>query len=378
MDMKMRRRMDMKMRRSIAALLAVLFALVKVALSGCGASSVQTTAGLTKIVFANPTSSQNPLFMNIVVGKELGYFKEEGIDVEFQYLGSNAAVAAALDSGKAQFGITNPFFQISQAARGNRLSYTNFYQYTYLPKWSVVVGPDSTISSVTELKGKQLGLVGLNSEDQSISDQWLTKAGLTRDDVKYKVIGQGAPMGAALDSGQIDAALVWDSTLGFFDVAGIKYKKLPPPDGLPVAGGFSISAAKKYLGGGHDKIVVGVGRAVAKATVYALENPVAAALAYNKLYPESVAAGTDPKKAAADTATLVSHRAKAWAVAEGLKWGETRPEEWKNMFALAGTMPDVPSTDKLTPEDFNNETFIDRINKFDAKVIRAAADKAGT
>lgn len=375
----------MKMRRSIAALPAVLFALVTVALSGCGSSSNQTgsssnqtTAGLTKIVFANPTSSQNALFMNIVVGKELGYFKEEGIDVEFQYLGSNAAVAAALDSGKAQFGITNPFFQISQAARGNRLGYTNFFQYTYLPKWSMVVSPDSTISSGSELKGKQIGLVGLNSEDQSISDQWLTKAGLTRDDVKYRVIGQGAPMGAALDSGQIDAALVWDSTLGFFDVAGIKYKKLPPPDGLPVAGGFSISVAKKYLSGGHDKIVVGIGRAVAKATVYALENPVAAALAYNKLYPESVAAGIDTKKAAADTATLVSHRAKAWVVPEGLKWGETRPDEWKNMFALAGTMPDVPSTDKLTPEDFNNETFIDRIGKFDAKAIRAAADKAGT
>lgn len=368
----------MKIRKSIAALLAVLFALVTVALSGCGSSSDQTTAGLTKVVFANPTSTQNSLFMNIVVGKELGYFKEEGIDVEFQYLGSNAAVAAALDSGKAQFGITNPFFQISQAAQGNELGYANFYQYTYLPKWSVVVGPDSTISSVTELKGKQVGLVGLNSEDQSIADQWLTKAGLTRDDVKYKVIGQGAPMGAGLDSGQIDAALVWDSTLGFFDVAGVKYKQLPPPDGLPAVGGFSISVAREYLSGGHDEIIEGVGRAVAKATVYALENPVAAARAYNKLYPESVAAGTDPEKAAADTATLVSYRAKAWVVPEGLKWGETRPEEWKNMFALAETMQGVLSTDKLTPEDLNNETFIDGINKFDAKAIKAAADKAGT
>jgi len=185
--------------------------------SACGGSAnggSSSSGELTHIVFASAAPAQNPLFENIEIGQELGYYKQAGVDIEFQYLGSNQAVMAALLSNRAQVGVCTQDFQITYAAQGNDLLTKCFYEYSYPSKWDVVVTPDSGIKSLSELKGKTLGLIGLGTADESIARQWLQISGVNPSDVKFQVVGNGTPAGVALQQHRVDAFLAWDTTLG--------------------------------------------------------------------------------------------------------------------------------------------------------------------
>lgn len=326
-----------------------------------GAASPEDDGELESVVFANPTSAPHPLFTNIVIGDELGYFAEEGVEIEFTYLGSNAAVAAALESGEADFGIMNPFFQVTQAAQGEELPYTNFYQYTYQPKWNFVTTSDSEIESMEDLGGATIGIVGFNSSDESIARQWLSLAGVDPESVDFQVVKGGAPTAAALEQGHIDAAVAWNSHLGFFDIAGIDYRVIPPPANLPVAGGFNISALKDTLLE-RPALAVAVGRAVARGTQYALDDLEAAAEVYLKMYPGSAPAGQSAEEAAQELATSIQYRAQAWERPEGYEWGQIREAEWTNAFDLIESLPEIESTDDLEVSMFVFQDLIPDIN----------------
>ena len=331
-------------------------------LSACSDSA--DAEGRDEVTIALPTSNPNALFMNVVAGQELGYFEEAGLEVEMEYLGSNAAVSAAVESGEAEFGIMNPIFQISQAAEGSEAKYKNFFQYSYLPKWVFVAPEQSDVKSIEDLHNATIAIVGLNSEDESIADMWLSEAGVDIENIDYEVIADGAPMGAALEKAQVDAALVWDSSLGFFDVSDIPYSVLDVPESMTEVGGFSLAAGDEVLEE-QPELAVSLGQAVVRTTEFVLDDLEAGAQAYNAMYPGSAAAGADPQDAAKETAILLNHRAQAWVVPEGLKWGEPREEEWQRNFELTQIMLDSSKTSDLTMEQFVDDSLLDDINELE-------------
>ncbi|MHB9004896.1 MAG: ABC transporter substrate-binding protein [Coriobacteriia bacterium] len=341
---------------------------------GGGSSAAPTSAGgndvksLQKVVVGLPTAQSNPLFENVVIGQGLGYFKQEGIDIEFQYMGSNAAPMAALLDGKAQVAAIAQDFQASYVAGGNPLKTKNFYEYFYPNKWSFAVRPDSPIQRLADLKGKTIGLVGLNSQDESIAKQWLKLEGVNPSEVNFQVVGNDVPAGVAMTQQRVDAVLVWDSSLGVFDVAGIKYRVLPRPANLPPVGGFALSGTEDFLKS-HRDVAVGVGRAVAKATVFALANPTAAAAVYVQMYPESVGQGKSREQAIKDIVTIVAHRSVNWtSPTPGTPWGQNDPAEWKNSVELQGLGDKIKN-----PGDFVTNDLIKDINQFDQETIKKQA-----
>ena len=69
-----------------------------------------TAAELTKvtIVQMHPAVGVGEEVFMYAVPKQLGYFKEEGLDVSIQGVGGGGAAAQVMQSGGAQFGTTMP------------------------------------------------------------------------------------------------------------------------------------------------------------------------------------------------------------------------------------------------------------------------------
>ncbi len=353
--------------RVILQVLAVSLGLAVLALCAGAAPSVHAAPALTRIIFASAAPSQNPLFENIEIGKELGYYRDAGIDIEFQYLGSNQAVMAALLSGRAQVGVCTQDFQIGFVAAGNELKTICFYEYSYPLKWDFAVAPDSPIRSVSDLNGRTVGLVGLGTADESIVKQWLETAGVNPSQVRFQVVGNGTPAGVALQQGRVDAMFAWDTTLGSWDVAGIKYRVLPRPRGLPSIGGFYLQAEKGYVRE-HRGLIIGFAQAVAKGTVFALTNPRAAAKVYIKMHPESVGLGIPYDKAIQDIMVTVAHRSPEWKPPAGAPFGQSNATEWQNAVKLQGVQAKVRDVTIF----FTNE-YILEINRLDIDAIQRQA-----
>lgn len=353
----------------------VLLASVVTALAWAGASPAlaQGSKPLTPMQFAAATPNPNPLFINIEIGKVLGFYAEEGIDASFLYATANAAVTILIDQGKSQVGVGTSNFQVSYAAQGHKLPGINFYEYAAPLKWDIATAPDAPYSSIAQLKGKNLGIVGRGTADENVAKSFLELSGVKASDVNFIVVGQGSPGGVALKQGQIDAMLAWDTTLGQWEVAGIGYKLLPRPKNLKPVGGFFIQAKPEFIRD-HRALAVGFGRAVAKSTVFALANPRAAADAYLKLHP--IAAGQG--KSRADTidsiVKIVAKRAVHW-LHEGKDYtnpkdllGEMYLQEWKNELEFADAVDKVKD-----PQIFFTNELIKEINDFDRQAIIAKA-----
>jgi NitT/TauT family transport system substrate-binding protein len=367
------------MKKTIPCLLRstplVLLASAVTALVICWSSRAlaQASKPLTPMQFAAAVPNPNPLFINIEIGKVLGFFAEEGIDASFLYATANSAVTILIDQGKAQVGVGTPNFQVTYAAQGHKLPGIDFYEYAAPLKWDIAIAPDAPYTSIAQLTGKKLGIIGRGTADENVAKSFLELSGVKPSDVTFIVVGQGSPGGVALKRGQIDAMLAWDTTLGQWEVAGIGYKLLPRPKNLKPVGGFYIQAKPEFIRD-HRALAVGFGRAVAKATVFALANPRAAADAYLKLHPIAAGQGKSKAETIDSIVKIVGKRAVHW-LHEGKDYtnpkdflGEMSLQEWKNEVEFADAVGKVKD-----PRIFFTNELIKEINNFDRQAIIAKA-----
>jgi NitT/TauT family transport system substrate-binding protein len=338
--------------------------------AGCSSSAASSgTSGgsLTSITFATASSAPTPLFENIYIAQQLGFFKQQGMTVNFVNMGGNAQVTSAIGRGQAQVGVGVPNFQVTTKASGQSLPGVDYYEYTYPSKWFLVIPPNSSITSISQLAGKKIGITSLGTADEQVMDSLLQEHGVNPKSVKYQVVGQTNAGGIALSKDQLDASLVWDSVLGAYDVAGIKYKILLSPSGIQKVGGFFLQASPTWLKN-NQKLAVGFARAVSEATVYAVANPQAAAAAYLQMFP--AAATTESKQQQVnDIVRTVKYRASHWTpYTSGSQLGYIQPSEFKNEVAFASAQSKISD-----PTQFYTNNLISQIDNYSASAIQAEA-----
>ncbi len=356
-------------RGAVAVIAAVSMALV----AGCSSSggSKASGGGLTTITFATASAAPTPLFENIYIAQQLGFFKKEGITAKFVNTGGNAQVTSQIAQGRAQIGVGVPNFQVLAKAGGQSLPGVNYYEYTYPSKWFLVVPPGSPITSISQLTGKKIGITSLGTADEQVLDALLTQNNVNPKSVKFQAVGQTNAGGTALDKNQLDASLVWDSTLGAYDVAGITYKILLSPQDIEKVGGFFLQATPAWLKS-NQKQAVGFARAVSEATEFALANPQAAAAAYLQMYPSS--ASTESKSQQIDDIVkTVKYRATHWLpYTSGSQVGFIQPTEFQNEITFASAQSKISD-----PTQFYTNSLISQIDNYDLAAIQAQAKAAG-
>ncbi len=337
---------------------------------GAGGTSQLAAQNIKKIRFAIATKTVSPIIINILIPEYLGYFKEEGLSVETIPLGSNAAVMAGLEAKRIEFGVGVPSFQIPLVAKGEKLPAVNFFEYAYPFKWAIAVKPESGVKSLADLRGKKLGVSSFGQSDFPVGKAVLRLAQLDPEkDVQWLAVGENITAGQALQRGDIDALMYYDTGFGAIEAAGIAMRYLPLPTNVPKVGGLYISTTAETLKE-NRAMAVGIARATAKTQVFIQTNPEAAAYAFLQMFPEAAPRAMsveDQVKAimvpVVKRMPLYSHYDKSIT-----KWGYISASEWNEEVGFL----DLGSKIKDTSGFFTND-LIDDINKFDAEKVRQHA-----
>lgn len=335
---------------------------------GEAASEVGQAGELTPVRFAFAGQSVSPLAANFAIGLEMGYYEEAGIGpMEIIAVSDHAAVAAGLASGELQAGVGSPTFMLAQAAEGNDPPGLNFYNYTYPFKYDWAVPPGSEITEASQLAGTTVGVDELGRIAPIVASNLLEQVGIDPSEVEMIATGGGVTGGQALESGQVDVMLADDTMLGQWEVAGIDYETLPRPEEVPLVGSFYIQMTPEMIES-QPELAVGLGRAVAMGSMFALENVECAAAIFVKHFPQSTPQGSSREEAIADIATIVGKRAPLWSpenIGEE-QWGITIPELWEAEAEFQGV-------EGVDSEQLYTNELIEEINDFDAEAVRQQA-----
>lgn len=159
-------------------------------------------------------------YLPLSVTEQLGYFKDEGLDVEISdFQGGSksmqALVGGSVDvvSGAYEHTITiQPKGQNIQAfvAQGR---YPGF-------AFGVAKAKAAKYQSPKDLKGMKIGVTAPGSGTQTFAEYLLGKGGLNKSDVSFIGVGASAAGAAAVRSGQIDAISNIDPLMTELETSG--------------------------------------------------------------------------------------------------------------------------------------------------------------
>lgn len=325
---------------------------------------------LQKVRFLFAGAARYVAFAPTTVAKYLGFFEEEGLDVDILGVAGSAAALQQLVAGQVEFAAPSPEPVITGREKGLKAKYVYLMYRKNI--YSVAVPADGPLKGWADLKGKTLGVQSLASGAVPMVKAMLQSAGMRSDDVTFVAVGQGAQAATVLKTGKVDGLALWDAEYATSETLGLKFRFLTTPEAQRL---FSngIVVREDYLRQ-HPEVIVGAGRAQAKGTVFVLENPELAVRIHWKVFPESKPTGVDEAKAIQDQLHILKARLANFDFKPEdklRKWGYMFPEEWQAFvdFMLSEHMIST----KIPASDLYTNQFIDQMNQFDAGKIRELA-----
>lgn len=257
------------MQKCLLALASVTFAAV--VLSGPADGAEKLT-----VVLAQNTIGPNEAF-NAYIPKHLGFFQEEGLDVEFQTSAGGTQVIQLVTGGRALIGLVSVPSLIIAKQKG--VPIVAVYNYQRKHATAIAVAANGPIKNPRDLRGKRIGVFSMTSMRTFDGKAMVKAAGLDPDkDVTWLPVGIGAQAASALSRGEVDALSLWDSTYVDIENLGfaLTYFTFPFQKDLF---GLSYIATQQTVAAQPD-VLVRFLRAVAKGTVFAQSSLQAAVCVY--------------------------------------------------------------------------------------------------
>jgi len=340
---------------------------------GLAAPAVQ--ANEQKVVFglAGPFAYQQA---HTDVAKALGYFKEEGLDVQFRVVvGGSNAVAQTVSQ---QVLLSNPGIEsviIGKQPGKDALPLKFFYNATPTVIWEIVVPADSAIRNISDLKGKRIGIFGPSASNVPLVKGILHDAGVDpQSQVTLRSIGLGAGALNALKSGAVDAVALFDTEHAAFEASGFKIRKLAEGPVTKNINSIGLLTREDNLADpARRALLVKFGRAYAKATLFCEHNVTACIKLFWQEHPDLKPTGIDEAKALADGVHVLGARIEKMKLRDfqNGEYGRYAAAGWQDYvdFLLAKKELEKP----VDVNTLYTNDLIAEINRFDRDaVIRQA------
>ena len=156
----------------------------------------------TKIVLGYTPANA---FMPAFVAKDKGFFAKRGLDVTLQTVPQGSTIAGAMAGGTLQVGtLTAPAYLLSvEGGIDTQIVAASTYQAKGNPTIGLMAREGSNIKGAADMKGKRMGVPGLNGVNHIVAMKWLENNGVPRNQVTYVETGF-AQMGDLLKGGQVD------------------------------------------------------------------------------------------------------------------------------------------------------------------------------
>lgn len=348
--------------------------LAGIALIGVAMSATPSAAQQAVKIGVGGSNFLNLTYYYLTLPGPLGYWKEEGYDVDVFPISGSSEAAQQLAVDNLDFAQMNASV-IIQSNTEHKLPIRAVVTNGTVG-WGVAVKKDGAIKSVADLKGKIVGIVSLSSGGIPLLRSFAAGAGLDPDnDLTLIATGVGAPALTALQSGRVDALMYWSSALVGFRNADENIEVLRDPNWQKLPD-FTFSTSQKQMES-DPKLVEGIARGVAKAMVFAAANPDCVRQVQWKYYPDTKPTGVSEEQAIKGDLSLL-----AAVLEEQQLAGELNPGK---MVAAAsaealGTYQDFLFDvgiikDKVEPQQLvvADTAFWERVNDFDKAAIEAEA-----
>src|SRR6185312_4826860 len=152
-------------------------------------------------------------YLPTVLAKQLGEYEKAGVDVDLvDFKGGSQSLTAVL-GGSAD--VVSGYFDHTVELAAKKQNLQSFVVYDQYPGLVLVVAPGQTgkIKSAKDLDGKKVGVSAPGSSTDFFLKYQLVKAGLKKDSAAVIGVGLGATAVAAMEQGQIDAAVMLDPSV---------------------------------------------------------------------------------------------------------------------------------------------------------------------
>lgn len=208
-------------------------------------------------------------YLPTILAKQLGEFEKVGINVEIVDFKGGSESLKAVIGGSAD--VVSGYFDhcVNLAAKGQHLQ--AFVVYDRYPGLALVVSPKhkDEIKSVKDLANKKVGVSAPGSSTDFFLKYLLSKNGVDPNSVGVVGVGLGATAVAAMEQGEIDAAVMLDPSVTILQGRNKDLKILSDTrtqkDTLAVFGGEYPGGAlytKADWVAGHPKEVQGMATAI--------------------------------------------------------------------------------------------------------------------
>lgn len=145
-------------------------------------------------------------YLPLTVAEQLGYFKDEGLNLKISDFAGGAAALKAVVGGSAD--VVSGAYEHTISLQGKKQHFQAFVLQGKLPQIAlgVATAKAANFKSFKDLKGMKVGVSAPGSSTNNLVKQLLAKSGLDPNrDVAIVGVGTGAGAIAAMKGGQIDA-----------------------------------------------------------------------------------------------------------------------------------------------------------------------------
>ena len=159
-------------------------------------------------------------YLPLTIAEQKGFFKEEGIDAEINDFGGGARSLQALIGGSVDV-VTGAYeHTLRMQAKGQDVRAV--CELGRLPAIVIAVRKDlaGTVKSVSDLRGRKIGVTAPGSSTALAFQYAMIKAGLKATDAPLIGIGGGAGAIAAMKKGEIDAVSHLDPVIAKLEADG--------------------------------------------------------------------------------------------------------------------------------------------------------------
>ena len=192
---------------------------------------------------------------------------------------------------------------------------------------------------------------------------------MSMNDVQLLSVGYGTPSFEALKNKSVDAEVSFTGGIARQQIAGYAVRILPLTPAELDQYSYNLFATQSFIAKNPD-IIVKLGRATAKATVFLMTNPEAAVRAFWKQYPDRAPKGmNDPRALANDLVILKSQIVDMGAdqLPVDFAWGSQQAAIFAKIEDYLVTAGQISSP--IAPTGLFTNAFATQYNQFDHSII---------
>jgi NitT/TauT family transport system substrate-binding protein len=265
---------------------------------------------------------------NIFVSEQKGFFKEQGLEIEWIPGAGSGVALKNMMAGPGDIAFVGPEAMLLAADKGVKLK--AIYDLYPQNAFNVFALKSKQIITPYDLKGKKIGVISMGSGTRYNLATILALNGMSEKDVELVALGLNAA--PAIESGKIDAMASTDTILYGMQASGL--------------GAVDVMWARDYLNSSTDLFMIEEKnyepkkdfylrflRGYRKGMEYTIKNPQEAAEITAKVAID----GKDPVKVMGSLKLRILTSQSAATRAHGLGWIDSAPlKECANIYKKAG------------------------------------------